>query len=80
MRTNPEPDYLILIPHRQRAIRETNAGRKDRLRCVHLLKAQTGVKRILPKELIGKTCLGLHLRRQGSEGLVKPLGRVGVQS
>ena len=80
MRTNPKPDYRIPLPHRECPIRQAHAGRKDRSRSVDLFEAQTRVKGILPKELVRETGLGLHLRRQGGEGLAKPPGRVGGQS
>ncbi len=76
MRADPEPDHVILIPHRQRAIRQTHTSREDRARGVYLFEPKTGMKGIVPKQLVGEPRLSLHLRRQGSEGLAKPLGRV----
>src|SRR2546422_4875077 len=80
VRAYPEPDHIISIPHRERPIGQTHACRKDGTRDVDLLESKTRVKRILPKQLIGQTRLGLNLRRQGNEGLAKPLGRMRVQS
>src|SRR5258705_13728469 len=46
---------------------------------MHLLEAKARMMWVLAKQLVGETRLGLHLRRQGSERLAKPLGGMGFQ-
>src|SRR3989442_15251915 len=46
---------------------------------MHLLEAKARMMWILAKQLVGKTRLCLHLRRQGTERLAKPLGGMGFQ-
>src|SRR2546430_16297043 len=46
---------------------------------MHLLEAKARMMWVLAKELVGELRLGLHLRRQGSKRLAKPLGGVGFQ-
>src|SRR6267142_2847128 len=46
---------------------------------MHELEAKARMMWVLAKQLVGETRLGLHLRRQGSERLAKPLGGMGFQ-
>src|SRR6266446_6262844 len=46
---------------------------------MHELEAKARMMWVLAEQLVGETRLGLHLRRQGSERLAKPLGGMGFQ-
>jgi hypothetical protein len=76
MRPNPKPDDVLPCPDCQRPIPQADARRKDRPTGMNLLEAEAGMEGVAAKVLIGKTGLGLNLRRQGGERLAKPRRRV----
>ncbi len=80
MRADPEPNDLVPCPHGERPIGEADACREDGSGRMNLLESEAGMGGVAAEQVVGKTGLGLNLRRQGSEGLAKPLRRMRGQS
>src|SRR5438132_13915729 len=76
MRADPEPNDLVPCPHGERPIGEADACREDGSGRMNLLESEAGMGGVAAEQVVGKTGLGLNLRRQGSEGLAKPLRRM----
>src|SRR2546430_2984137 len=69
MRADPEPNDLVPCPHGERPIGEADACREDGSGRMNLLESEAGMGGVAAEQVVGKTGLGLNLRRQGSEGL-----------
>ena len=80
MGANPKPDDFIGTPHPHGTIPSTHPYRINRLGGMHMLPAETRMRRVLPEERVCLPCLLLYLRRQLRERGAKRLRNMGDHS
>src|SRR5687767_8316209 len=72
VRSNPEPDNLVSVPHTERSISESYAGREDGLRGMDLLEVQTRMVRVSYESMVRFTRLALNVFWERLKGLPEP--------
>ena len=77
MRANPKPDDFIGAPNPHSTVPSAHPHRINRLGGMHMLPAETRMRRVLPEEFICFPCLLLYLRRQSREHGTKRLRDMG---
>jgi hypothetical protein len=77
MRSDPEPDHLMVDLHADRTIIKIDSDGIHWLGIVDLLESKTRMQGILFESLIGSTCLCLDRRGKLSKGVSKANRRAG---